>query len=150
MLSVISVLLRAPIAAAVGVSKYQWAAALGIPTGCLWLELSILRGALQGVGDYKSVGISLIAEQAGRLLTGATLAAIGLGVTGAYLGSPLSFVIVGDYCAWMLNVMARTVRIPSAVAGADANGVAPVPTTDIVTDIDLWTHVRRAWAPIAA
>ena len=40
----------------------------------LWLELSILRGALQGVGDYKGVGISLIGEQAARLVTGAILA----------------------------------------------------------------------------
>ncbi len=53
-LTVISVVLRNPIASAVGVKHDPWAAAIGIPAGCLWLELSILRGALQGVGDYKS------------------------------------------------------------------------------------------------
>ncbi len=47
-LTVVSVLLRQPIAAAVGVKQYQWAAALGIPAGCLWLELSILRGGAPG------------------------------------------------------------------------------------------------------
>ena len=74
-LTVLSILFRHPIAEAVGVKKDSWAAAIGLPAGCLWLELSILRGALQGVGDYKSVGISLVAEQATRLVVGATLAA---------------------------------------------------------------------------
>ena len=34
-LTVVSILLREPIAAAVGVKHDQWAAALGIPAGCL-------------------------------------------------------------------------------------------------------------------
>ena len=64
-LTVVSVLLREPIAAAVGVKHSdQWAAAIGVPAGCMWLGLSILRGALQGIGDYKSVGLSLVGEQA--------------------------------------------------------------------------------------
>ena len=67
-LTVVSVVLRDPIAAAVGVKHDPWAAAIGIPAGCLWLELSILRGALQGVGDYKAVGLSLIGEQGSRLV----------------------------------------------------------------------------------
>ena len=58
----ISIALQDPIASAVGVKKYPWGAAIGIPAGCLWIELSFLRGALQGVGDYKGVGISLIGE----------------------------------------------------------------------------------------
>ena len=94
-LTVVSILLRNPIADAVGVKHDQWAAAVGIPAGCLWLELSILRGALQGVGNYKAVGFSLIGEQAVRLVTGAVLAAAGLGVTGAYLGTPISFIVMG-------------------------------------------------------
>src|SRR5438105_840830 len=89
---VVSILLRNPIAQLVGVKHDQWAAAIGLPAGCLWLELSILRGALQGVGDYKRVGLSLIGEQSTRLVTGAALAAAGLGVAGAYLGTPLSFI----------------------------------------------------------
>src|SRR5579859_4038362 len=75
--TVISVALSAPIASLVGVPHDRWAAAIGLPAGCLWLELSILRGALQGVGDYRGVGLSLIGEQGTRLIVGALLA-IGL------------------------------------------------------------------------
>lgn len=136
-LTVISVLLRNPIAQAVGVKKDQWAAAIGLPAGCLWLELSILRGALQGVGDYKSVGLSLIGEQAARLVVGAGLAAAGLGVTGAYLGTPLSFIAMGFYCAFQLR------RYADVVAGT-----APQANRVVEAALELWTHVRRAWAPI--
>jgi O-antigen/teichoic acid export membrane protein len=139
-LTIVSVLLRDQIASLVAVKSYPWAAALGIPAGCLWLELSILRGALQGVGDYRGVGISLIGEQSSRLVTGALLAipAIGLSVTGAYLGTPLSFIAMCAYCAWMLN----------KASAALADGSAEVAVSGDV-DIDLWTHVRQAWAPIA-
>jgi O-antigen/teichoic acid export membrane protein len=95
--TVVSILLRVQIAQLVGVrhnSGGSWAAAIGIPAGCLYLGVSILRGALQGVGDYKSVGISLVGEQASRLITGAILVAAGLGVAGAYLGTLLSYVVM--------------------------------------------------------
>ena len=132
-LTVVSIALQDPIAAAVGVKKYPWAAAVGIPAGCVWLELSLLRGVLQGIGDYKSVGVSLVAEQAVRLVTGAVLAAAWLGVTGAYLGSLLSYVAMCAYC-W------RELR--RNVAGQ----ASPPRRTPV---LDLWTHVKRAWAPIA-
>src|SRR5581483_10819401 len=102
-LTVISILLRQPIADAVGVKKDAWAAAIGLPAGCLWLEVSILRGALQGIGDYKNVGISLIGEQSVRLASGAVLAAIGLGVGGAYLGTPISLLAMCLFCAAQLR-----------------------------------------------
>lgn len=95
--AVVSALLRAPIASAVGVHQ-QWAAAIGLPAGVLWLLLSVLRGGLQGTGDYRAVGISLVGEQTARLVLGATLAAAGLGVTGAYLGTPLSLIAMALYC----------------------------------------------------
>jgi O-antigen/teichoic acid export membrane protein len=140
-LTVISIILRVPIASAVGVKHDPWAAAIGLPAGCLWLELSILRGALQGVGDYKSVGLSLIGEQGVRLVTGAILAAAltgaGLGVTGAYLGTPISFIALCLYCALQLRHYARRLEPGTA---------ATLPTH---VPIGLWTHVRRAWAPIA-
>ena len=135
-LTVASILAREPIAQAVGVQNDQWAAAIGIPAGCLWLELSILRGALQGIGDYKSVGLSLICEQATRLIVGAALAAAGLGVTGAYLGTPISFIVMCAYCAIQLR---RHIEGPAGRSAIDAREVA----------ITLWTHVKRAWAPIA-
>ena len=135
--TVLSVLLRNPIAQLVGVKRDQWAAAIGLPAGCLWLELSILRGALQGVGDYKAVGISLVGEQSVRLVTGAALAATGLGVTGAYLGTPLSFIAMGLYCTIYL-------RRYSAAHSAEAVAVASPPEAAL----SLWAHVKRAWAPI--
>ena len=131
-LTVASVLLRYPIASAVGVHKYPWGAALGIPAGCMYLEVSLLRGALQGVGDYKSVGLSLIGEQAARLVLGAAFA-IPFGVTGAYLGSILSYVAMSFYCWLKLRDYA------TAYTGAPS----PHP------QVSLWTHVRRALVPIA-
>jgi O-antigen/teichoic acid export membrane protein len=138
-LTVISVLLRDPIARAVGVKHDPWAAALGLPAAGLWLELSVLRGVLQGVGDYKGVGLSLVGEQGSRLVSGAILAAAGLGVTGAYLGTPLSFIAMGLYCAHRLrqHVHAETSAPLAAVTGAPPAALS------------LWEHVRRAWAPIA-
>jgi O-antigen/teichoic acid export membrane protein len=129
-MTVLSVLARHPIAEAVGV-KYQWAAALGIPAGCLYLLLCMMRGFLQGLGDYRSVGISLIGEQAARLAIGGVLA-IGLGVTGAYIGTPLSFVAMMLYCAVPLRR-----RLGRAQAGK-----RPA--------VELWVHVARAWPAIAA
>ena len=136
--AVISVLLRQPIASAVGVKNDPWAAAVGLPAAVLWLELSILRGALQGVGDYKSVGVSLVGEQMVRLITGAILAAAGLGVTGAYLGTPLSFIAIGLWCVRQLH------RQAAAAEQAPLGAVSRAPAS-----LDLWSHVRRAWAPIA-
>ncbi|HET9104998.1 MAG TPA: hypothetical protein VFN55_16730 [Solirubrobacteraceae bacterium] len=135
--AVISVLLRVPIASAVGVRNDPWAAAIGLPAAVLWLALSMLRGALQGVGDYRTVGLSLIGEQGGRLVTGALLAATSLGVTGAYLGTPLSFLIIGAYC---LRNLHRGVR---AAEQAPLGAVTRAPAS-----LGLWAHVRRAWAPI--
>lgn len=117
--AVVSVLLRAPIASAVGVHQ-QWAAAIGLPAGVLWLLLSILRGGLQGTGDYRAVGISLVGEQTARLLLGATLAAVGLGVTGAYLGTPLSLLAMAAYCGVALRQRTGGALAPDAVAAQPA------------------------------
>jgi len=130
-MTVLSILFRHPIAEAVGV-KQQWGAALGIPAGCLYLMLCMLRGFLQGLGDYRAVGISLVGEQAARLVIGGVLAAVGLGVTGAYIGTPLSFVAMMVYCAVPLRR-----RLGVAVTGQ-----RPA--------VPLWDHVRGAWTAIAA
>jgi O-antigen/teichoic acid export membrane protein len=133
-LTVLSVIFRHPIASAVGVQKYPWGAALGIPAGCMYLQVSLLRGALQGVGDYKSVGLSLIGEQATRLVAGAIFA-IPFNVTGAYLGSLLSYIAMSAYCLIQLQKY--------AVAYSAEHGDAPEAA------VSLWNHVQRAWAPIA-
>jgi O-antigen/teichoic acid export membrane protein len=134
-LTVLSVIFRHPIASAVGVHKYPWGAALGIPAGCMYLEVSLLRGALQGVGDYKSVGLSLIGEQATRLVTGA-LFAVPFNVTGAYLGSLLSYIAMTVYCMVQLRRYAATYNAERGAVPSDAS-------------VPLWRHVRAAWAPIA-
>jgi O-antigen/teichoic acid export membrane protein len=138
-LTVVSVLLRDPIARAVGNGINPWAAALGLPAAGLWLELSVLRGVLQGVGDYKGVGLSLIGEQGSRLVCGAILAAAGLGVTGAYLGTPLSFIAMSVYCWYQLRRYAREAESQPLAAMSEAPPAA----------LSLWDHVKRAWAPIA-
>jgi O-antigen/teichoic acid export membrane protein len=134
-MTVASVLARHPIAEAVGV-KDQWAAALGIPAGCLYLLLCIMRGVLQGLGDYKAVGISLVGEQTTRLVIGGVIAAVLVGnsarVTGAYLGTPLSFVAMMLYCAVLLRQR----------LGHAQPGQKPA--------MSLWHHVSRASVPIAA
>ncbi|MCY0672090.1 hypothetical protein OVX45_27450, partial [Klebsiella pneumoniae] len=50
-----SLLLRGQIADVLAVEQ-EWAAAATLSTGCLWLLLSIERGALQGVHAYREVG----------------------------------------------------------------------------------------------
>ena len=130
--AIVSVVLRQPIADLVGVKHHAWAAAAGLPAGALFLELSLLRGVLQGLGDYRSVGISLVAEQAARLVLGALLAVAGLDLTGAYLGSLLSYVAMCLYCAFQLRAQIR--------------GTAGTPVAKAA--LNLWTHMRRAWAPI--
>ena len=140
---VVSVLLRAPIASAVGVDQ-EWAAAIGLPAGVLWLLLSLLRGGLQGTGDYRAVGISLVGEQGARLVLGAALAAVGLGVTGAYLGTPLSLLVMAVYCWIELRRRTQTAtgigfRPPATASGSPAGDVTR----------RLRDHVAGATVPIA-
>jgi O-antigen/teichoic acid export membrane protein len=88
------VLLRVQIAAAIGVDEAPWGAAAILPTGVLWMLISLQRGALQGLRAYAPVGVSIVAESAGRLVCALVLYGFGLGVTGAMLGTPLAFALV--------------------------------------------------------
>jgi O-antigen/teichoic acid export membrane protein len=83
-----------------------WAAAAIPPTGVLWMLLSLQRGALQGLRAYRPVGVSIVAEAAGRLVCGLILVGVGLGVTGALLGTPLAFVLVA---LWLERELVRVV-----------------------------------------
>ena len=89
--ALVSALLREPIAALVSVDQ-EWAAATALPMGCVWLLLSIERGALQGLREYGAAGWSIVLEAFGRLVLGVGLIAAGGGVTGAYLGMALAIV----------------------------------------------------------
>jgi O-antigen/teichoic acid export membrane protein len=151
--TVVSILARQPIADAVGVPHQGWAAAAGIPAGCLFLGLCTLRGALQGLGDYRSVGLSLIGEQAVRLIAGAILAEVGLGIAGAYIGSLISYVAMCGYCIFVIysrlaGPTYRRWRLGSAAAGALSFGrhvwTAAVPITalaiiQLLQNVDLIT-----------
>jgi glycosyltransferase involved in cell wall biosynthesis/O-antigen/teichoic acid export membrane protein len=109
-----SIVLREQLAALIGVQDVPWAAAAIPPTGVLWMLLSLQRGALQGLRAYRTVGVSIVAEAAGRLACGLILVAVGLGVTGALLGTPLAFVIVA---LWLERELHRIVGPVGVVAG---------------------------------
>jgi glycosyltransferase involved in cell wall biosynthesis/O-antigen/teichoic acid export membrane protein len=135
-LSVVGVLIRQPLADLLGTSEHPWAVA-GLPaTGSLWLLLSLQRGVLQGLSLYAPVGFSLIGEAVGRIVCGLILFGVGLGVTGAYLGNPLAFVIVA---LWMSRVLARRLGPPEH---DDADGRA------LAGARPLLTLVGDNWIPI--
>jgi O-antigen/teichoic acid export membrane protein len=155
--TIVSILARQPIADAVGVPGSGWAAAAGIPAGCLYLGLCTLRGALQGIGDYRTVGLSLIGEQAARLISGAILAVAGLGLAGAYLGSLISYIAMSAYCA--LEIYKRLAgpthtrwRVRRTAAGAFGFGrlvwsaavpIAALGIIQLLQNIDLITAKHR-------
>jgi glycosyltransferase involved in cell wall biosynthesis/O-antigen/teichoic acid export membrane protein len=101
-----SILLREQLAALIGVNDVPWAAAAIPPTGVLWMLLSLQRGALQGLRAYRPVGVSIVAEAAGRLVFGLILVGVGLGVTGALLGTPIAFIAVA---LWLERELVRIV-----------------------------------------
>jgi O-antigen/teichoic acid export membrane protein len=89
-----SVLLREQLASLMGVTDVPWAAAAIPPTGVLWMLISLQRGALQGLRSYRPVGVSIVAESLGRLVFALIFVAAGLDVTGALLGTPVTFVLI--------------------------------------------------------
>jgi O-antigen/teichoic acid export membrane protein len=101
-----------------------------VPAGCLWLILSVQRGALQGLQRYKLVGFSLIGEAMMRLIAGLVLVGLGLSVTGAFLGTAVSIGCVA---------LALTVPLLRAAGPHSEHRESP-----------LRALVARAWAPIAA
>jgi O-antigen/teichoic acid export membrane protein len=109
----ISVIGRHVLAAVIGVKDVPWAAAATLPSGCLWLMLSIERGALQGFHRYRMVGASWIAEAVARLLFALVLVGAGAGVSGAFLGTPLS---LATLCLILLVPLAR--QLPRGDRGA--------------------------------
>jgi O-antigen/teichoic acid export membrane protein len=99
-MTAVALLLRRPIADLIAVPE-TWAAAATAPTAFLWVLLSVERGALQGRHAYGPVGWSVVCEALGRLVIGLVLVAFGLGVTGAYLGTPLSMLLVALALWWV-------------------------------------------------
>jgi O-antigen/teichoic acid export membrane protein len=112
-LAVVGVLIRQPLADLLGVSDHPWAVA-GLPaTGSLWLLLSLQRGVMQGLRLFGPVGMSIVGEALGRIVCALALYGVGAGVTGAYLGNPLAFVLMA---LWLGRVLARRLGPPDAEA----------------------------------
>jgi glycosyltransferase involved in cell wall biosynthesis/O-antigen/teichoic acid export membrane protein len=122
-LGALGVLVRQPLADLLGVSEHPWAVA-GLPaTGSLWLLLSLQRGVLQGLRLYGPVGLSIIGEAGARIACALVLWGVGLGVTGAYLGNPLAFVVVA---LWLGRVLARRLGPPEESDAAAGSAVRPL------------------------
>jgi O-antigen/teichoic acid export membrane protein len=99
--AILAIPLRGVIAGAIGVDE-EWAAAAVPVTAMLWMLVSVLRGALQGLGLYRTVALSIVGEGVGRLVLGLALVGLGADVTGAFLGTPLSIALVGTVLAvWL-------------------------------------------------
>jgi glycosyltransferase involved in cell wall biosynthesis/O-antigen/teichoic acid export membrane protein len=128
--TLVAVLCRSLIAHAVGVPDLPWAAAAAVPAGCLWLILSVQRGALQALQHYKLVGFSLIGEAMMRLTCGLALFAAGAGVTGAFLGTALS-----------IGIVAAVLTMPLLRAAGPHSEHRERPLRELI---------GRAWAPVAA
>jgi glycosyltransferase involved in cell wall biosynthesis/O-antigen/teichoic acid export membrane protein len=120
-LAVFGVLVRQPLADLLGVPEHPWAVA-GLPaTGALWLLLSLQRGVLQGLRLFGPVGLSIIGEAIGRVVCALVLFGVGAGVTGAYLGNPLAFVLMA---LWLSRVLSRELG-PSDASDAAGDAEAP-------------------------
>jgi glycosyltransferase involved in cell wall biosynthesis/O-antigen/teichoic acid export membrane protein len=128
--TVVSVLCRSLIAHAVGVADLPWAASAAIPAGCLWLILSVQRGALQGLQKYKLVGFSLVGEALMRLAAALVLVGLGAGVTGAFLGTAIS-----------IGIVAAALLLPLLRAAGAHSEHHEHPLRELI---------GRAWAPVAA
>jgi O-antigen/teichoic acid export membrane protein len=101
--TVVSVLLRDQLATIIAVEKYPWAAAAAPVGACIWMIVAVERGAMQAFQRYAAVGWSLVGEQAARIATAAILVAVGMDVTGAFLGSMLSYVAAATALALPLQ-----------------------------------------------
>ena len=110
----------------------------GCPAGCVWLELSLLRGVLQGVGDYKRVGISLVGEQGARLVIAVRCS------PRPGSGSPAP-----TWARRCRSWSCRRTAPPAAATHRPPTSSSPRRCPRAPSRIDLVDHVKRAWAPIA-
>jgi O-antigen/teichoic acid export membrane protein len=93
LVAAVSVAAREPLAAIVNVDQ-RWAAAAVPTSAALWLLISVQRGLLQSTRAYKPVGYSLVLEGVGRMAGGLILVAVGLEVTGAFLGLLVAYACI--------------------------------------------------------
>jgi O-antigen/teichoic acid export membrane protein len=101
--TIASVFARDALAALIAVEDFPWAAAAAPVGACIWMILSVERGAMQAFARYDAVGWSLIGQEALRLIGALVLVAVGLDVTGAFLGSMIGFIFVAVALAFPLH-----------------------------------------------
>jgi O-antigen/teichoic acid export membrane protein len=89
--AVAAIPLRSAIGALINVDDLWGAAAVPV-TAMIWVILCVERGALQGFRRYRPVALSMVGDASTRIVFGLVLFAIGLDVTGAFLGAALAFV----------------------------------------------------------
>lgn len=135
-LAVAGVLLREQLATLTGTPEHPWAAAAIPATGALWMFVSLQRGILQGLHAFGPVAASLVLEAVGRLVGGLFLVALGAGVTGAFLGTPLTIAI---------TITALAVAIERRLHLGDAEEAHVEARTQVRT---LRALVSGGWVPI--
>jgi O-antigen/teichoic acid export membrane protein len=129
LISIAAIPLRGLIGALINVDEL-WAAAAVPVTAMLWTIVCVERGVLQGFQRYRIVGFSLVGEALSRIFFALLLVAVGLDVTGAFLGSALSLAAIALVLLWPL--------------GRELGGVEDEPEKD--------TRLREllvgAWVPV--
>jgi O-antigen/teichoic acid export membrane protein len=128
---VLSLLLRDVAASIIHVDTH-WAAGAVLPTGALWLTLCVQRGVLQGLHRYRLVAASLVGESLTRLLFSLVFVAVGLDVTGAFLGTTASILAMTAFLGIVLH---------EELEQAPAGHTPPA-------NERLRALVARAWAPL--
>lgn len=102
--TVVSILLRAQLGELLSVSE-TWAAAAAVGSAALWGLVCLQRGMLQGLQWYGALGWSIVVEAFGRLFLSILLVVVGMGVSGAFLGTTLS--IIGTLVVLHLVMVGR-------------------------------------------
>lgn len=100
--AIVAIPLRSLIGALINVDEL-WAAAAVPVTAMLWMIVCVERGVLQGLQHYRIVGFSLVGEALSRIVFALLLVAVGLDVTGAFLGSALALAAVALALLWPLG-----------------------------------------------
>ncbi|MEA2364153.1 MAG: hypothetical protein QOD71_3298 [Thermoleophilaceae bacterium] len=93
MVALVAIPVRSLIASVINIDQ-DWAAAAIPVTAMLWIILSVLRGVLQGFQQYRTVAFSIVGEASSRIAFALILVGAGLDVTGAFLGSAFSLVLI--------------------------------------------------------
>src|SRR4051794_40041222 len=101
--TIVSIFARDGLAALIAVDDFPWAAAAAPVGACIWMILSVERGAMQAFARYNAVGLSLIGQETLRLAGAIVLVAAGLDVTGAFFGSMVGFIFVAVALALPLH-----------------------------------------------